>query len=141
VGKKAKVVFDTNVWISIAMEKILKDEFSQVKEELTVYVSKDILLEISKVLLYPKISEVLSNAGLTEKEILRAIEANSKIVKPELKLQIIADEAEDNKILECALASGADFIASGDKHLVKLGKYRKTRILTPREFFDNVKRN
>ncbi len=141
MGKKVKVVFDTNVWISIAMEKILKDEFSQVKEELTVYVSKDILLEISKVLLYPKISEVLSNAGLNEKEILRAIEANSIIVKPKLKLQIIADDAEDNKILECALACKADIIVSGDKHLLKLGRFRKTRILTPREFFDNIKRN
>ena len=141
MGKKAKVVFDTNVWISIAMEKILKDEFSQVKEELTVYVSKDILLEISKVLLYPKISEVLSKAGLNEKEILRAIEANSTIVKPRLKLQIIDEDAEDNKILECALACKADIVVSGDKHLLELGRFKKTKILTPREFFDNINRN
>jgi len=141
VGKKVKVVFDTNVWISIAMEKILKDEFFQVKQELTVYVSKDILLEISKVLLYPKISEVVSNAGLNEKEILRAIEANSTIVKPKLKLQIIEEDVEDDKILECALACKANIIVSGDKHLLKLAKFRKTRILTPREFFDGMKRN
>ena len=141
MGKKVKVVFDTNVWISIAMEKILKDEFFQVKQELTVYVSKDILLEISKVLLYPKISEVVSNAGLNEKEILRAIEANSTIVKPKLKLQIIEEDVEDDKILECALACKANIIVSGDKHLLKLAKFRKTRILTPREFFDGMKRN
>ena len=141
MGKKIKVVFDTNVWISIAMEKILKDEFFQVKQELTVYVSKDILSEISKVLLYPKISEVVSNAGLNEKEILRAIEANSTIVKPKLKLQIIEEDVEDDKILECALACKANIIVSGDKHLLKLAKFRKTRILTPREFFDGMKRN
>jgi putative PIN family toxin of toxin-antitoxin system len=123
------------------MKKILSDEFSQAKQDLTVYVSKDIILEMSKVLLYPKIAEVLSKAGVNEREILRAIEANSIIVKPKMKLQIIDEDAEDNKILECALASGADIIVSGDKHLLKLGRFRKTRILTPREFFDSVNRN
>ena len=44
---------------------------------------------------------------------------------------------EDNKILECALAAGADIIVSGDKHLLELVKFRKARILTPKEFFDS----
>jgi putative PIN family toxin of toxin-antitoxin system len=141
VGKKVKVVFDTNVWLSIFMKKILTDEFSKAKQELTVYISKDIILEASKVLLYPKIAEILKKANVSEKEILRAIEANSTIVNPKIKLQIIEEDAEDNKILECALASGADIIVSGDKHLLKLEKFRKTRILTPREFFDNITKN
>ena len=141
MGKKVKVVFDTNVWLSIFMKKVLSDEFSQAKQEITVYVSKDILMEISKVLLYPKITEILRKANVSEKEILRAIEANSTTVKPKLKLHIIEKDAEDNKILECALASRADIIVSGDKHLLKLGKYRKTRIQTPREFFDSISKN
>ena len=139
MGKKVKVVFDTNVWLSIFMKKILTDEFSKAKQELAVYISKDVILEISKVLLYPKIAEILKKANVTEKEILRAIETNSTIVNPKIKLHIIEEDAEDNKILECALASGADIIVSGDKHLLKLGKFRKTRILTPREFFDTIK--
>jgi putative PIN family toxin of toxin-antitoxin system len=139
VGKKIKVVFDTNVWISIAMEKILKDEFLHVKQELTVYASEDIILEISKVLLYPKIAEILKRTGIREKEILRVIAVNCRMVEPKVKLHIINEDAEDNKILECAFASAADIIVSGDKHLLKLEKFRKTRILTPREFFDRFK--
>jgi putative PIN family toxin of toxin-antitoxin system len=138
VGKKVKVVFDTNVWVSVFMKKLLNDEFSQVKHKLTVYVSKDIILEISKVLLYPKIAEILRKTGINEKEILRALEANSTIVKPKVKLHVIEEDVEDNKILECALAAGADIIVSGNRHLLKLGKFRKTRILTPREFFDYI---
>lgn len=137
MGKKIKVVFDTNVWISIAMEKVLKDEFSQVKQELIIYVSDDIILEISKVLLYPKIAEILKQIGITEKEILWASVANCRMIEPKVKLGVINEDAEDNKILECALASGADIIVSGDRHLLKLGKFKKTRIVTPREFFDN----
>ena len=137
MGKKVKVVFDTNVWISIFMEKKLKDEFSNVKESLTIYVSKDISLEVSKVLLYPKVAEILGKTGIRERDILRIFGVNSKIVEPKIKLHIINEDAEDNKILECALAAGADIIVTGDKHLLELGKFRKTRILTPRRFFDS----
>ena len=98
-------------------------------------------MEISKALLYPKIVEALSNEGLNEKQILRAIEAHSTIVKPKLKLHIIDEDKADNKILECALASRADIIISGDRYLLKLGKFRKTKILTPKEFFDDINRN
>ena len=138
MGKKVKVVFDTNVWVSVFMKKILNDEFSQVKHELTVYISKDIILEISKVLLYPKIAEILRKTGINEKEILRALKANSIMVKPKVKLHVIEEDVEDNKILECALVAGADIIVSGDRHLLKLGKFRKTKILTPRQFFDYI---
>ena len=141
MGKKTKVVFDTNVWISIFMEKTLKDEFSHVKDSLTVYVSEDIGLEISKVLQYPRVAQILRKAGIREKDVLRILIANSRRVEPKVKLHIINDDAEDNKILECAQASGADIIVTGDKHLLKLGKYRKTRIVAPREFFDNINKN
>jgi predicted nucleic acid-binding protein len=53
-------------------------------------------------------------------------------------VNIIKEDLEDNKILECALTAGADFIVSGDKHLQELGNYKKTKILTPREFFDEI---
>jgi len=137
LGKKVKVVFDTNVWVSISLQKRLSDEFSQVKHGLTLFVSKDIMLETSKVLLYPRIAEILRKNGITEKEILRAIAATSKIVEPTEKLTVVNEDTEDNKILECALAAGAEIIVSGDKHLLDLRKYGKTRILTPRELFDS----
>ncbi len=135
MGKKTKVVFDTNVWISIALKKTLNDDFSRTKQNLTIYTSKDIILEISKVLLYPKIADILKNNHIPEKQILRAITNNSKTVAPRIKLYIISQDPEDNRILECAQAAGADIIVTGDKHLLQLGKFRKTRILTPREFF------
>lgn len=138
MGKKVKVVFDTNVWISIFMEEVLYDEFRQAKQELTVYVSKDIILELSKVLLYPKIAKVLEKNGIRGKDVLRVIAVGSKIVEPKVELHIVNEDEEDNKILECALAARADIIVSGDKHLLNLGKFKKTRILTPREFFDSL---
>ena len=138
MGKKVKVVFDTNVWIAISMRKILKDEFLRVKENLTVYISKDIALETSRVLQYQRVSEVLRKAGIRERDVLRVIAFNSKMIETNMKLHVINENAEDNKVIECALAAGADIIVSGDKHLLSLGKFRKTRILAPREFFDSL---
>ena len=105
MGKKVKVVFDTNVWISIFMEKRLKDEFSQVKQDLSVYVSEDIGLEVSKVLQYPRVSEILRKTGIREKDVLRIFAVNSMRVEPKVELHIINEDEEDNKILECALGS------------------------------------
>jgi len=141
VGKKVKVVFDTNVWISIFMEKRLKDEFSRIKQDLTVYVSEDIGLEVSKVLQYPRISEILRKTGIREKDVLRILAVNSRRVEPKVQLHIINEDKADNKILDCAEAAGAAFIVSGDKHLLKLGTFRKTRVLSPREFFDYITQN
>ncbi len=107
MGKKRKVVLDTNVWVSIFLKKSLNVEFSKVQQDITVYVSPDILLEISKVLLYPKIEIILTKANVNLKQVLRAIEAYAIIVKPKIKLNIIED-VEDNRILECAVAAGAD---------------------------------
>ena len=137
MGKKVKVVFDTNVWISIFMEKRIKDEFSRVKQNLTVYVSEDIGLEVSKVLQYPQVSKILRKTGIQEKDVLRILAANSRRVEPKVELHIVNGDEEDNKILECALAARADIIVSGDKHLLNLGKFKKTRILAAREFFDS----
>jgi predicted nucleic acid-binding protein len=50
----------------------------------------------------------------------------------------IIEDVEDNRILECAVAAGADIIVSGDKHLLELGKFKKTKIVTPRVFFDSI---
>ena len=137
MGKKVKVVFDTNVWISIFMEKRIKDEFSRVKQNLTVYVSEDIGLEVLKVLQYPQVSKILRKTGIQEKDVLRILAANSRRVEPKVELHIVNGDEEDNKILECALAARADIIVSGDKHLLNLGKFKKTRILAAREFFDS----
>ena len=139
MGKKVKVVFDTNVWLSIFMKKALSQDFSNImRKEATVYVTEEILAEISRALQYPRIIDVTEASGIGSREILRAIAANSKMVEPKMKIHVVEDDPEDNKILEAAATSGAGIIVTGDKHLLKLGKFKKTRILTPREFLDSI---
>ena len=58
----------------------------------------------------------------------------SEMVKPAKRLRVI-DYEPDNRILECAEAGQADFIISGDrKHLLKLGQYKKIKIVDTASF-------
>jgi putative PIN family toxin of toxin-antitoxin system len=138
MGKKVKVVFDTNVWVSIFIKKTLGREFSEIfkKEKIDVYTTEEILKEISRVLTYPKVSELLELSGVSEREIIQNILKNSVLVRPRFKLKLIKEDLEDNKILDCALHAKVDFIVSGDGHLLKLKRFKNIRITTPREFLD-----
>jgi len=48
----------------------------------------------------------------------------------------IQADPDDDRVLEAAIAGRADYIVSGDKHLLKLGEYEGIRILTVRQFID-----
>ena len=87
------------------MDKRLRDEFSRSKHAVIVYVSEDIGLEISKVLQYPQVAEILRKIGMREKDVLLILANNSEKVETKLKLHVINEDSEDNKILECALAA------------------------------------
>jgi uncharacterized protein len=49
-------------------------------------------------------------------------------------LDIVKEDPDDNRILECALTAGADAIVSGDKHLLRLKRFEGISINTLREF-------
>lgn len=48
----------------------------------------------------------------------------------------VCDDPDDDKFIECALAGNCKIIISGDKHLLKLSKYRGVAVLVPRDFVD-----
>ncbi|HEX3941384.1 MAG TPA: putative toxin-antitoxin system toxin component, PIN family, partial [Acidobacteriaceae bacterium] len=66
------------------------------------------------------------------------LEASAVIVTPDFSLAVIEDDPDDDRVLECAVAGKADYIVSGDRHLVKLGSYRGIPIMTARQFMDVV---
>ena len=51
-------------------------------------------------------------------------------------LQIVKDDPDDDKFLECAVALDSKIIISGDKHLKAIKKYIDIEIMSPREFID-----
>ena len=66
----------------------------------------------------------------------RSVRAIARTVIPAVTLDIIKEDPPDNRILECAVAAGADFIVTGDKDLLRLGRYDSIRILCPSDLLD-----
>jgi predicted nucleic acid-binding protein len=63
----------------------------------------------------------------------------TNIIKTTNKISYIKDDADDDKILECAISAESDYIISGDKHLIKLKSFRNIKILKPADFLISIK--
>ena len=58
-----------------------------------------------------------------------------QVVPVHKRLKIIKDDPEDDKFIECADETSADYIISSDRHLLDLEKYKNTQILHPKDFW------
>lgn len=74
----------------------------------------------------PKFRYPTSVALAIERELLEI----SECVIPEMGVDAIQTDPDDNRVLECALAAQAHAIISGDRHLFELGEFNGIRILT-----------
>jgi|SRR5579872_6756275 len=69
------------------------------------------------------------------------LEAIAQVVRPHMALNVIKDDPDDNRVLECAVQGRADYIVSGDRrHLLKLGAYESIPIITVRQFLVEIKK-
>jgi putative PIN family toxin of toxin-antitoxin system len=55
-------------------------------------------------------------------------------VKINNHISIIEYDPDDNKFIECALKCRANFIISGDKHLLNFKEYKNIKILAATDF-------
>ena len=128
-----KVVIDTNIFISALhwAGVPLKVYKSWLDGEFRLGISREILSELGSVL-----ENDFDWAHEETQDLCNLINELADIAIPKQKLRVITDDPDDNKILECALASRADYIISGDKHLLKLGAYKTIPIITGRRFLN-----
>ena len=72
------------------------------------------------------------------KQVIKAIGKISSVVRPKERLSVVKSDPTDNKVVECAWASKAGFIVTGDKHLLSIGRYKKITIVSPEKFLNKV---
>jgi putative PIN family toxin of toxin-antitoxin system len=128
---KTIVVLDTNIFISAVFwesspYEIVKKAISQ---EIIVFISDDIIEEIKEVL--------ARDFSLEKQEIDDIIDSFvyfTHFIEPREKVEVVKEDPDDNRILECSAACGAKFIISYNKHLLKLKEFRGAKIMLPGEF-------
>ena len=131
-----KVVLDTNVLISGTFWT--GDSFEILKKidmkEITLVLSKELIDEYKETIHSEEIIEKIENKNLIISEIIKEVIENALIVSPRTKFNIVKEDPDDNKILECGFEGKVDFIISQDNHLLKLKEFQGIRILKPEEF-------
>jgi putative PIN family toxin of toxin-antitoxin system len=109
-------------------------------EDFTLVISDSIFAELRRCLSYPRVRKYIT---ATDEELdlwVTALGLVADIVEGKVVVSAVSDDPDDNKYLAAALEGRAEFVVSGDAHLLDLHEYEGIRILTPRAFLDLLKR-
>jgi uncharacterized protein len=89
---------------------------------------------------YVATAEILATRYDTDalEPILALIARNAEVWQCSPLDQAVCTDPDDDKFFACALASGARYIVSGDKALRRASGYRSIRVVTPRQFADEI---
>jgi len=139
--RRLRVVLDTNVWVSAMIRGGLPAEVIAAAENKRIHIitSEEIIKEISQTLAYPKLKRIYEKAGVARRELVEAALRVSRLVEVTTKVYVVHEDVADNKFLECAFDSEADFLVTGDEHLLKIGCYGKTRVVSAKQFLQTLK--
>ena len=135
--KRHRIVLDTNVLVSAILfggppRDVLELAISGTMD---CSLSLAILDELREVLCRPKFGFSLEQSL----QVLEELHAVCDVVHPADRVFVLASDPDDNMILECALASKADFIVSGDRHLLDLATYRDVLIVRPSDYLITIR--
>ena len=133
-----KIVIDTNVFVSSLIQHgypnlIVKDLFIEQKFQLCI--SNELLAEYYEVLARPKFSK-FQDFFIRAKALIVEIETKATKYNPIITLDLISDN-KDNMVLELADECLADFIITGNTTDFTFPTYKQTKIVAPKEYWDN----
>ena len=89
-----------------------------------------LLDELIEVLQRDKFARHLARVGGTPRGLALRFAALAQLVEPVILPSPISADADDDAVIACALAAGAEIVVSGDKHLLQLQRYQTIEIIT-----------
>jgi uncharacterized protein len=129
-----KIIIDTNLWISfIISNKLNLLDSLLFSEKGRLLFSTELITEIQLTITKPKLKKYFGTNAL--EEMLSAFEPYIDLVEVETVI-IVCRDAKDNFLLALAKDGKADYLLTGDKDLLELKKFGKTRITTITNFFN-----
>lgn len=126
-----RVVFDTNVWISGLLSRGKPYQcllLARGKAVQHVHCT-EMIAELSE-----KLRETFGFSENHIQAVLYDIRRISEQVDITANVQVVADDPDDDKFIECALVASATTIVSGAHHLLELGGYEGIPVLSVAEF-------
>jgi putative PIN family toxin of toxin-antitoxin system len=130
-----KAVFDTNIFVSA-----LAIPGGQAERAIDLVIDARASLCISKEIIHEVLGVLAQKFSKGPEELARTaifLSELAELVVPRKKLAVLDDEP-DNRILECAVTGRADVIVTGDRAMLNLKKHQEIRILSLRQFLDEI---
>jgi putative PIN family toxin of toxin-antitoxin system len=132
-----RVVIDTNVLVSSSMStKGSPAHIFQYWREgaFELVVSEAILAEYRRALGYPRVRERHGYNPHEIDQLVADIRQSAILVAPGSALNVVSEDPDDNKFLECAVEGKAEYLVSGDTHLLAVRQYQGIQVLSPAVF-------
>ena len=131
-----RVVLDTNVIISGWLWSGSPRQVLNIARErrIQTVISEAILDELRDVLSRPKFVARLNHIGKMVEEILTEYLQFTEIVESAQVKSVIDRDPDDDAVLACAIGGKADYIVTGDDHLLALKNFREISIVNVNQF-------
>lgn len=127
-----RLVLDTNVVVAAALGSGAPARLIELatEGEIALVTSAALRAELAEVLEREHLARSLERRHHSRAELIALYESLAERVLP-ARIAPTATDPDDDAVLACALAAGADLIVSGDKRLLNLKHFHRIPILDP----------
>ena len=132
-----RAVLDTNVLVSAVLsrggapDRVLRAWRDGAFELLT---SRALLDELERVLARPRIAERLGWVPSESRVFVAALAESAIVADASGQLKVVAADPDNDRVIDAAVEGEADYIVSGDRHLLDLGSYGDIPVVTAAGF-------
>ena len=135
-----KIVLDTSVLLmSLPVASPYRSIFDRIgKEEITLAINNEILWEYEEILSVKTKPEIAFNV------INYLLRLNSvELYSSYYKFNLITADVDDNKFVDCAIASQSDYLVTNDKHfdVLKEIPFPKVNVISASNFLNIISNN
>ena len=128
-----RAVLDTNIFISALIFGGLPSRLVELgmERKFQMLTSPTLLDELDE-----KLRNKFKTTPAQADKIRSELESACEVLSTSDHLRVIQDDPDDDRVLECAIVGRANYLVSGDRHLLKLSQFEGIAILNVREFMD-----
>ncbi|MGE0643717.1 MAG: putative toxin-antitoxin system toxin component, PIN family [Nitrospira sp.] len=128
-----KVVFDTNILVSALLWRGTPYRcLLAIRAGLAELILSPLIMEEFRDVLCRKFAltqeDAEENSAIAQK--------SAKLINIPGTLRVVPDDPTDDKFVETAIVGGAQWLVSGDKHLLRLKEYQGITVISARAFLD-----
>ena len=131
-----KIILDTNLWISFLISKKL-DSIDELilQQKITLLFSNELIEKFINVASRPKFKKYFSKEDI--RKLLSILDNYGKLIKTISSITICRD-FKDNFLLNLAIDGQADYLVTGDEHLLSLKEIENIPIITFNQFIIQI---